>query len=238
VVQLTPATGTDGLSGREFIVAEPSVVSAVFRRARRHSRRVRLLRIAIPVLLAVGIGVVIFVVWFSPLRILAELPRGVGGLILSGSKMTMAMPKIAGYTHDRRRYELSANAAAQDPVRTDVVNLEAPRASLEMLDNSKLNIEAAAGIFDRKAGILTLRRDILLTSTSGYEMRLNEAVVDVRNGSVISEQPVEVKMLQATIQGNRLEVSKSGELIRFDGGVTMLLLPDKPANGDVRTQAQ
>jgi len=34
-------------------------------------------------------------------------------------------------------------------------------------------------------------------------------------------------MQQATINANRLEVTNSGEVIRFEGGVTVLLTPEK-----------
>ena len=40
---------------------------------------------------------------------------------------------------------------------------------------------------------------------------------------VLSEKPVEVKMLQGTISANRLEVTASGEVIRFDRGVTVVM---------------
>ena len=158
---------------------------------------------------------------------LSELPVSIGRLTISGTKMTMTEPKLSGYTRDERRYELTANAAVQDASKVDVVNLEEPRANLEMSDGSTVSMKAAIGVFDRKAGILTLRRDVVVTSTSGYEMRLSQAVIDVRNGNIVSDQPVSVKMQQGTLQGNRFEVIKSGEVVRFDGGVTMMLAPDK-----------
>jgi lipopolysaccharide export system protein LptC len=202
VIQLTAANLSDEWGTRGLAAADRPANDGKFRRARRHSRRVRLLRIAIPIILAIGLGVTTFAIWFNPLRMLSELPSGVGSLIMSGSKMTMSNPKIAGYTRDERRYELTANAAAQDVTRIDVVNLEEPRATLEMLDHSKIDMRAAVGAFDRKANVLTLRRDIVITSSSGYEMRMSEAVINIRDGNIVSEQPVEVKMQQGTLHGN------------------------------------
>ena len=54
-------------------------------------------------------------------------------------------------------------------------------------------------MFNRKAGILTLNNDISLKSSSGYEMKLNEAVVDTATGEVVSNKPVEVITQQATL---------------------------------------
>lgn len=225
VNRLTAAYSTNEKPPRGFIASDRPSGDTVFRRARRHSRRVHLLRILIPIVLVVGLAVSILVVWLNPLRLLSELPVSIGRLTVSGTTMIMTEPKLSGYTRDDRRYELTANAAAQDVLNVDVVNLEEPRASLEMSDGSTVNMKAALGIFDRKAGMLTLDRDIVVTSTAGYEMRLNRAEIDVRNGNIISQQPVEVKLKQGSLQSNKFEVLKSGEVVRFDNGVTMTLAP-------------
>jgi len=204
----------------------------MFRRARRHSRRVRLLRVAIPLVLVIGIIATTLAVYFNPLRTLAKLPVSVGGVTVSRSGVTMIEPKLGGYTRDERRYELSAIAATQDLLKRDVVNFEEPRASLEMADGSTINMRAATGSFDRKANVLTLNRDIVLTSTSGYEAHLSQAAVDVAGGNIVSDEPVEVISQQGTLRGNRLEVKKSGEIVRFDNGVTMVLMPEGASSGD------
>ena len=82
--------------------------------------------------------------------------------------------------------------------------------------------------------MLTLSRDIKLTSTTGYEMRLEEAIVDTGTGEIVSDKPVEVLTQQGTLNANRLEVVKSGEIVRFIGGVVMNLagdaaMPGKPS---------
>lgn len=227
--RLTTTYSTGDKEPRGFVALERPPNEFIFLRARRHSRRVRILRTAIPIVLAAGLITTFLVIYFNPLRLLAELPSGVGTLILAGTKMSMAEPKLSGFTRDERRYELSASSAAQDKVRADITNLEEPRASLEMLDRSTINLRAAIGYLDRNSGLLTLERDIVLTTSNGYEARLNSAVIDMRNGTVISDQPVEVKMERATLQGNRLEVTKSGEIIRFDGGVSLVIQPEAAA---------
>jgi lipopolysaccharide export system protein LptC len=232
VNRLTAAYSTNHNENRGFTAAERPSGDLVFRRARRHSRRMRLLRILIPVVLAAGLVVSTLVVWFNPLRLLSELPVSIGRLTVSGTKMTMTKPKLSGYTRDERRYELTANAAAQDMTNVDVVNLEEPRASLEMADGNTIKMRAVLGVFDRKEGVLTLSREIVITSTGGIDVRLDQAVIDVRNGNIVSDQPVNVKMPQGTLSGNRLEVIKSGEIVRFDGGVTMVLDPQNALAGE------
>jgi len=237
VNRLTAAYSTNQREPGGITTSDRPSGDLVFRSARRHSRHVRLLRVLIPIVIAAGLGVSILVVWLNPLRLLSELPVSIGRLTISGTKMTMTDLKLPGYTRDGRRYELTATSAAEDRVRPGVANLEEPRASVEMADGTIINLRAAIGIFDRKEGVLTLRGNILLTSNGGHEMRLDEAVVDVRSGNIVSDQPVEVKMQQGSLRGNRLEVIKSGEIVRFDGGVTMTLDPRMALSGDSKTAA-
>src|SRR5262245_29399187 len=85
-----------------------------FRAARRHSRLVRVLRIAIPAVVVVGLVIVALLTYFNPLRMLAKLPINLNDLVVSGTKITMEQPRMSGFTHDGRAYELTAVAAAQD----------------------------------------------------------------------------------------------------------------------------
>jgi lipopolysaccharide export system protein LptC len=212
-----------GIDHRDFASAGRRDTERVFRRAQRHSRRVRILRVAIPVITVLVLGSIWFVTWLDPLRLLVRLPAD-GKLVISGTKVTMQAPKLSGYTRDGRWYELNALAASQDITKPDIVELQDVRAKIEAEDKSVLNMRAADGRFDRKSGILTLGRDIVLVSTSGFEVQLTEAVIDTGSGEIVSNRPVEVKMLQGTLNASRLQVGNAGEVINFEGGVVMDLV--------------
>jgi lipopolysaccharide export system protein LptC len=197
----------------------------VFRRAVRHSRRVRVLRVTIPVVIVLALGAIWFVSWLDPLRVLARLPDS-GKLVVSGTKLTMQAPKLSGYTRDGRWYELVADAAAQDITKPGLIELHGLRSKLQSEDKSVMNLTATDGLFDRKSGMLTLWRDIVLESTNGITVHLSEAAIDTGSGDVVSNKPVEVKMLKGTLNANRLDVSKAGDVIQFGGGVVMDLAAD------------
>lgn len=222
------ASTVDGLGGRG-LAAAPSNQS-VFLRAKRHSRLVRLLRVVIPVGAVVVLAGITLVSWLDPMRILARLPTAGGQLVISGTKITMEAPKLAGYTKDGRGYEFNARAAAQDITKPDIVELQDIRAKIEAQDKSPINLTAVDGVFDRKANILKLSKDVLLT-TSSYQVTLEEATIDTTTNNVVSNKPVQVKMLQGVVNSKRLEVDKGGEAIRFLGGVTMTIdnLPEPSA---------
>ncbi|MGA2568088.1 MAG: LPS export ABC transporter periplasmic protein LptC, partial [Pseudolabrys sp.] len=139
-----------------------------FRSARRHSRVVRILRVAIPIVVILGFTGIFLLVYFNPLRMLAKLPINVGNLVVAGTKITMEKPHLSGFTHDARAYELSADAAKQDLTKPDMIELSNLRAKVQMQDKSTVQISAAAGFYDNKSEMLNLDRDIVFTSSAGY----------------------------------------------------------------------
>lgn len=201
-----------------------------FRAAVRHSRHIRILRVAVP--LAVGVvvlGGIAFATLLQPLRLLSKLPVDLSSLVVSGTKIMMQQPRLAGFTRDNRRYDLTAQAAGQDLTKPDLVELQGVRATMEMQDKSVIETTAKIGLYNTKTEQLTLSQNIVVTTSSGYEALLSEAVVDVRAGNIVSEKPVVVKTATWTITANRMEVGESGDLMRFERGVTVTLLPDSNA---------
>jgi lipopolysaccharide export system protein LptC len=215
---------TDAQTARAYWTTSRGDSERAFRAARRHSRVVRALRIAIPAFVGVVVVVVVLATYFNPLRMLSKLPVNVGDLVISGSKITMESPRLSGFTRDARAYELTADAAAQDLTKPDIIELHNIHAKVQMQDKSTVRLSALKGIYDSKGETLKLDRDIVLNSTSGYEGRLSEATVDIRKGNVLSEHPVELEMLQGTLNANRLQIFDSGDRILFDNGVRMTLI--------------
>ncbi|HVX99987.1 MAG TPA: LPS export ABC transporter periplasmic protein LptC [Pseudorhodoplanes sp.] len=225
-------------SGRAY--AAPDFMGAgrdstrAFQFAQRHSRRVRILRVAIPVGVAICFLVIVIATFFNPLQILYKLPRDIGTLVVSGTKITMEAPRLAGMTRDARVYEVTAKAAAQDISKPELIELKEIRAKLGMQDKSVMQMSAAGGLYNAKTEMLNLGPDIMLSSSSGYEGKMQDAEIDIRKGTIVSRQPVEVKMLKGNLNANGLEVLEAGDLIRFGGGVSMMLKlePAEAAAGD------
>jgi len=191
----------------------------------RHSRHVRILRIAVPLSVVVVVVGGIALTVLKPLRVLSGVPVDVGSLVVSGTKIMMQQPRLAGFTRDNRRYNMIAQAAAQDVTKPDMIELHGINATMEMKDGAVFETTAKDGLYNSKTELLTLSQNIVVTSSSGYKALLNEAVIDVRAGRVVSDKPVEVKTATWTINANGMEVAESGDVMRFDRGVfvTMML---------------
>lgn len=195
-----------------------------YRAARRHSRLVRILRVAVPLAVVAGIAIVTLVTLANPLRMIAKLPVDIGDLVVSGTKITMEQPRLSGFTNDARAYHMTADAAAQDLTKPDIVELSNINAKVGMQDEGTMHLSAVTGVYNTKSEMLKLERDIHLSSSSGYTGLLSEATVDIRKGHVVSDQPVEVSMLNGKLNANRLEIKDSGDIVIFHGGVDMHLM--------------
>jgi len=223
VSDLTFVTKTNERGAPVFQSSGRTDNQRAFRAARRHSRLVRVLRVAIPSGLVIGaVTAAIIAMVLDPLRALAKLPIDIGSLVVSGTKITMQQPRLAGLTQDKRPYLLTARAAAQDATNPDTIELHDIEAKTELKEVGEIEMSAKLGLFETKAERLTLRQNIVV-KTDQYQAQLVEAVVNVRTTHIVSEKPVEVTMPQGSLTANRLEIMNSGGIIRFDGGVTLVI---------------
>ncbi|MDQ8732246.1 LPS export ABC transporter periplasmic protein LptC [Bradyrhizobium sp. LHD-71] len=222
-------------------VRDPVYLAALeqrFASAARHSKLVRILRKAVPAAIVVSMLMIVGVSVFNPFRMLVNLPIDIGNVVVSGTKITMQSPHLAGFTPDRRPYEVTANTAMQDINNPNFIELETLKAKIEMEDKSTVLMDARRGYLKNREQLLDLHDDVVLKSTS-YEARLIEATIDIGKGTVVSDKPVNVKMLEGTLDAQRLEITGRGEVMTFHGGVTMHLKPiDRSAQSEAQAAAR
>ena len=211
-------------------------MEARFAVAARHSRMVRALRVAVPAAVVLAMAAILAVSIFNPFRmLLPKLPVDMGNLVVSGTKITMESPHLAGYTPDQRPYEVWAKTATQDVTDPDHVDLRKLRAKVLMEDQTTtITLDALNGLMNTKDQILDLRKDIFLQSSTGYEARMSQAYVDMGKGTVTSDEHVDVKLLQGTLSADRLRITSGGEVVRFEGNVVLNL--DKLGDDDASAQ--
>jgi lipopolysaccharide export system protein LptC len=198
-----------------------SARSRAFARARRHSRLVRLGKVAIPLgALAGGAAIVVFA-FFNPFRQVEGLT--VGPVSVSGTQVTMEMPKLTGFKNDNRPYEVTATAALQDVRRPNLVELQNLRARIITDEQGNAaRLEATTGILDTQKEQMELRHEVKVRTDSGQDMALRSAFVDFKAGTVVSNEPVTVTLANGVIEATGLEVQENGKVLRFKGRVRTL----------------
>jgi lipopolysaccharide export system protein LptC len=197
-------------------------MEARFAIAARHSRIVRVLRVAVPAAVILALAAIILASIFNPFRmLLPKLPLEMGNLVVSGTKITMESPHLSGFSTDRRPYEVWAKTATQDVTSPEHVELSKLHAKVLMEDRSSVMLDALSGQMDTRQQLLDLHKDIYLQTSAGYEAWLSQAFVDVGKGTVTSDEHVDVKWADGTLSADGMKITGGGEVVRFEGHVLM-----------------
>lgn len=192
-----------------------------FRKARRHSTRVRWIKRLVPltiIVAVIGIGAVSIL---SRLKLSIDLPFDIGHLTLSGSRLTMELPKLSGFTDDNRGYRITARTAVQDLTRPDVIELADIEARLELADKGWASVNARTGSFDTKKQFITLGDGVDLAMNGGYGGKLEDAQVDIKAGTIATAKPVVFTYLDGKLVADRLDVTDRGARALFQGHVQL-----------------
>lgn len=192
-----------------------------FRKARRHSTRVRWIKRLVPltiIVAVIGIGAVSIL---SRLKLSIDLPFDIGHLTLSGSRLTMELPKLSGFTDDNRGYRITARTAVQDLTRPDVIELADIEARLELAEKGWASVNAKTGSFDTKKQFITLGDGVDLAMNGGYGGKLEDAQVDIKAGTIATAKPVVFTYLDGKLVADRLDVTDRGARALFQGHVQL-----------------
>lgn len=224
--------------GRRTAAAFSARTPANFAKAHRHSSRVRFVKRVLPVLLILALVALIIVPLIRQLSLKIELPFDLGSLHLSGTRLTMEVPKLSGFTDDGRAYRVNASTASQDLTNPDVIELTDIDAQIELADKGWANVKSATGSVETKRQFITLTNGVDLSTNGGYAGRLKDAQVDAKAGTIVTNNPVVLTYRDAKLVADRMTVSDRGSRAFFEGHVqldfTMSGLSDKqqpaPAN--------
>jgi lipopolysaccharide export system protein LptC len=190
-----------------------------FDAARQHSRRVRLLRFAVPVLALAGVLGFVGYAIFDPFG-LADHPIEIQKTEIKDNRIVMESPHLTGYDKKQQAYNVTATSASQLITSPDHIDLQQLEAVISALDKSRATLTALVGKFDSGKEILNLENDVRVKSTKGYSVDLSVATVDFKAGTVESNKPVVLNLTNGTIKGGGLSIANGGDIISFKGGVS------------------
>ena len=170
-----------------------------FRRARRHSLLVRMLRLALP------IGAVAIVAYYAlTLGVSWKLGPGrlnVGDVELTADDLTMKNPSYFGVTKDGGRYEVRAKKAVLEFNKDAPIKLIDIDGDLVQANNVVTNLKAKHGLLDNAKSELELFDGIEIEASNGLKARLSRAKVFSKEHRVVSKHPVEVVMPTGRVRG-------------------------------------
>jgi len=219
---------TVGASGR---AAELDSVSAgqarsarAFAAARRHSRLVRILRVALILGVVGGVaaltGLGLYRTFGSALGQLS-----IGELSIDGTNITMDRPRLTGARPDGGAYVISAAKAVQnikDPTDVDLVEIDG---DIVTPDRDTLHLTATSGHYDSGREQLDLSGVVRLKNSS-YSIDLKSAHIDFKTGSYSSREPVTVVTASgASMTADSGSARDNGKEITFEGHAKTTIRP-------------
>lgn len=214
----------------EPTTAETALASPVAGRARddafglaqRHSRRVRVLKLAVP--LAATIIAVAFPV-YSYLAAPAAIEVQSDSSAVADGKLVMAYPKLNGFTKDKLPYAMTAMRAIQEVAKQGVIELEGINAKLPITADNTASIVSSNGTYNRDGNTLSLTSDVTISTTDGVVAKLKSVYLDMGKGIMKTSDPVDISRGGSRITADSMSVEGNGKVLVFENRVRVNIDP-------------
>ena len=193
---------------------------ADFSRAKRHSILVKLLKVVLPISAAT------LVIFFAASSILSYVPISdvsVEKVGLNDGKLVMNKPKLSGFDKKNRPYDVKAATAIQDLKKPGLIELKTIDANLPLDATSFARVNAENGTYDSTNEKMVLRNNVTIKGARGMNISMQEALIDMKSGSMVSDKPVIVESGETDISANTLRVEDNGKRIIFKDNVKMII---------------
>jgi lipopolysaccharide export system protein LptC len=197
---------------------------AAFRRAVSHSRKVRVLKLALPVAAIVIAG---SFAAYSYISVPGTVSFDVSESAYSDGKLVMANPKLEGFTKDNKPYRMSATRALQHADNSSVIDLEGIDARLPFSGENFATIGADHGVFNYDQRTLDISSPITVSTTDGMTATLQSAYVDMIQGLLNTDKPVSINLAGVSLSADAMRVTENGRVLVFESRVRLELKPDR-----------
>jgi lipopolysaccharide export system protein LptC len=220
---MTIATASDPVS-----LPRPARRAAAVRAARRPSRLVAVLRLAVPGLAAAGVAGFLALIVTNP-RNAVSSREDAAALNVTRGTITMEAPRLTGFNANGQTYEVTADRAMQSTRNPGKVALEDLKARVQMRDEGWAHFVAGSGHFDTEAQILDLDDHVTVATDKGDTGDLADARIELKGDRVSSDRPLRITLGTARLSADSMTMSDGGKHIVFAGHVVMHLMPEGAA---------
>lgn len=193
--------------------------------ARRHTKRVKLLRRVVPLL-----GLLIFLGVIGQItleRALVGLPLGIGSLSLTSDGFVMDAPNLAGSDASGRTYSVSASRAIQSLTDPGLILLESIEARIELEDGETATFTAPKGEYRMQKDSLVLSGGLDIQTGRGDQALMDRVEINLKTGAAVAPDQISITSEIGDISANAFSVEDGGQTVRFEGAVRMTIRPDR-----------
>ncbi|WP_175868354.1 LPS export ABC transporter periplasmic protein LptC [Bartonella gabonensis] len=198
-----------------------SSVGDVFKKASRHSRRISLLKIFLPLLTLVS---ALFFYGFTFFLV----PDTSNSIPFNNEEsevtnLTMLNPKLEGYTRAHEPYWLKAEKAFQDHMRSGIIGLQNITAKASMGQQRQVFLAAQEGVYDNIHGFLQLDKPFTITTNDGMMAQFMSADINLSEGQLKTDQRINIQRDGFHLAANALQIREKGKNMYFHGGVHLVI---------------
>jgi len=184
---------------------------------------VRVLRLALPLLALVLIGIVIARLMSDPQKptlTTADLPQDEKTM---AGRIEMVAAKYQGMDGAGRAYTIAADTASRDTQNANAVLLQNPAADLVMPNGDKIAVRADRGRYDTVTADIRLQDNVVLTHDDGYEMHLHDIEGNVKTRTAMTGEAVFLQGPAGKLAAAGMDIRDGGDMIVFQGPIALTL---------------
>lgn len=194
---------------------------------RAHSRMVAWLKVAMP-LLALFILAALFILprQIDPSQAIPHAEVDVEALARDPRVSTA---NYATVTEDGATLNVTAETLRTDPELETRMAATRLDVEIETPDGARTGIRADEGVLDRVSGLLTLRGEIAMHNSQGYDIRTEEVVAALDRTRLTAGAPVSARGPAGTLDAGGLELRRQEDgsyVLVFNDGVKLIYTPD------------
>lgn len=138
---------------------------------------------------------------------------------------SMVNPRYLGSDDSNQPYSITAEIARKLAESGNVVELDSPKADIELEDGTWLVLTAAKGIYGRTAESLDLEGSVVLYHDSGYEFLTEKAKIDLERSIAEGDVPVRGQGPFGNLQAEGFRLVDKGKTIYFTGKSKLVIYP-------------
>jgi lipopolysaccharide export system protein LptC len=186
----------------------------------RYSRRVALLKLALP---AIGGALLLLVVVWPRVAPLFDRFRFAAIDLREARELRMINPRYVGTDRDGHPFVVTAAVGRQVPQRDDVMSLDQPVANLESHSGAKIVVTANTGVYQTQTQFLDAFGKVMVNHENGSTFVTSSARLDAANDAAEGRDPVEGHGPQGDIAAQGFRIIDKGDIVIFTGKSNLTL---------------
>jgi lipopolysaccharide export system protein LptC len=200
-------------------VAAPQRFADAVARMRRRSRLIHVLRLALPgSILMLGLVLGGWLLVGSVLNLLSDLTR-------AATVIHMTNPRFYGQDDHGRDFVVSAREAQRSLRVSADIKLIGPDLSFAGTGQRSMRVTAQQGLYEDATKRVSLQGDVVVVSGDGTTFHTQQALINMKDGSVVGNSPVQGSGPLGQIQASSYAIKNKGAEALFVGQVHAHLTP-------------